>query len=163
MYASLTLSYAPEYNLCMKTNLDIVREACVKANPQIMEMAFGCEVQGIGALGGFMKWRYAGKLSASGMEAWSLISQTGSKENAEKVIGNDELKYEILGRPIRLADVIHTIMCNHESDNIRLFSDIGEVEFDDGLRKKTAKWNLLKDDLRNQSEPTLSFLVGLLK
>lgn len=105
----------------------------------------------------------------------TVISTDGEKvanlnKNREEIFLGEH-KYEILGRPIRLADVLLAI------DNVKpsltdAFSDTfcgvrinGEFEmmsvgdsFSSGV-----KWNLREDNLDSQSEETITFLAELLK
>lgn len=65
------------------------------------------------------------------------------------------------GPRITLADVLRAIGSNHESDNVRLFLDIGEVEFDDPLRKISCKWNLALP-LDEQEPEVIEFISKVL-
>lgn len=143
--------------------INLIREKCIVANRDITKLEFGCEVVAESSLVKNSYWHAVLIAPNMGIGHWTCRAWQDAFPNIEKLQTFKEKNFkQILGRPIRLADVIHTIMCNHETDNINLFADIGEIEFDDIWRKKTAKWNLLKDDLRLQSEETRSFLAGLL-
>lgn len=67
--------------------------------------------------------------------------------------------FEILGRPIRLADVLHMIQMYGVPAGLGYWNVIADITG----KSPFLSWNFLKDDLREQSEETLSFLAELLK
>lgn len=74
----------------------------------------------------------------------------------------------VIGRPIRLADVLLALQANNISLDLRSFEDKAEGLM--GIEKgvlymrhgNSAKWNLKEDELSKQSEETINFLKGLL-
>jgi len=70
---------------------------------------------------------------------------------------DSDIVTEILGRPIRLSDVLAAMPLGQHfhlktlGNQLRMFSD-GNLEW----------WNLLNDDLSLQSEACINFLHGLL-
>ncbi len=136
-------------------NLDIIRRACIEANPEIMELEFGC------------------KLTVNWMENdndpkyhQTLYWPEDMRPNGENSVIWDNMTgdiVEILGRTIRLADVLLALPAGLYISSGGLF-----VESSHGLDGSTAldskeSWDLRHDDLSAQSPETLSFLAGLLE
>lgn len=73
---------------------------------------------------------------------------------------------EILGRPIRLADVLLAIdkkYINSSSNNhFRSKFEIINASYEDGSFKHDAYWNLRNDSLTEQSPETIEFISNLL-
>ena len=137
----------------MKTNLEIIREACIKANPEIMALEFGCEIkdffEGTGVVIGIQK--YSNESDCYDVAYYKI---------PEPIIDRSpkNLNWKILGRPIRLADVLLSITTNrHGAKRGQFISDDINWEHDE-----VYFWNLKQDDLRHQSEETLEFLASLL-
>lgn len=141
----------------MNTNLEIIRAATIAASPEIMELKFGCTVlhnDGEALL--VVRWNTSNDSldtvtigTASPFESYNLYPS----------------EYTVLGRPIRLADVLMAIKQEH-----RIFAvdDNGDIiSLDIAGRVITypalANWNLRLDDLTQQSPETLQFLSDLLK
>lgn len=141
-------------------NIEIIRKACIKANPDILKLKFGCEVE-------------LNKESKSErMTVVKLLDKTGEyvvtyQDGTQGLNQPDELK--IIGRPIRLADVL--VAMNADRENIwgyYLGSDgylCESIEGDFGteLESTPCRWNLKNDDLALQPDETLEFLVNILK
>ena len=145
-------------NIRMKEKLQQIREACIKANPEIVELKFGCEVEHIP----FQREIYIGhtekeivfkKFSASHPYVFST-------HNTKDLI--DDMK--IIGRPIRLADVIFAVLSLGERiGGQEEYDDVMQVLFYVTNKSEERKWNLLKDDLNLQDEPCIDFLHNILK
>lgn len=129
-----------------QSNLEAVRQAIIKAVPSIMELKFGCEVNIGGTKSTFVKWdkrlEYGGYFH--------------TKEDL--TMYPDDLIQIILGRPIRLADVLYANQqrCSVEDpemDDFALFD-----------RQETiiGDWNLLEDNLSKQSEECIAYLASIL-
>lgn len=118
-----------------------IREAVIKANPSILDLELGCEYESC-LDGAKMKW----------------IDDQTSRD-----IG------KIIGRPIRLADVLLAInqvlgINNVAIEEYGVFMQTdnegwGEIHDND----KRVKWILKDDNLENQSEDCINFLYQLLK
>jgi hypothetical protein len=151
--------------------LETVRKACIAANPSIMEIGFGCEVQFILEKIGIEKWIVGIELLNDNV---LLIRQErfNNTLTISKKALLDEQNYNqtILGRPIRLADVLLAIRINDKP-----ITEVWTVDMWGGFKlihndiksarieNTQVKWNLLKDDLTLQSPETISFLYQLLK
>jgi len=125
--------------------IEAIQAKCIEANPEIVELKFGCEViietRGIKLI--CVVWRVVNALDGNGVESIKLL------HTEQSVIDWDRRAMEIIGRSIRLADVL--LATQKEQ---RLFLDNSSVY--------RGYWNLHKDDLTQQSEETIDFIVGLL-
>lgn len=151
----------------MPNNLTEVREAIIKANPDIMKLEFGCRLLD-------ETHQSFGKADP----ITCLIADEWTKEEDEKpwidhfrehsnryTIAEIRKRFRILGRPIRLSDVLVAIqkvpycafLSVHLSDDRRKKSKIELLS-----RGRQAWWNLLKDDLSLQPEETINFLHSIL-
>lgn len=145
-----------------KRNLQLVREACIKANPEIVELQQGCFVKDFlrGTLEMLAKYEIAGETP--------VYDYVFRGEDEVSVARSPRGNWDILGRPIRLADVLLVIGNKYSIQGSGHFmwyggqvdEGIGWNEvWGDGQRRV---WNLHRDDLTEQSDETLSFLAGLL-
>jgi len=132
------------------TDAEIITKACIVANPEIVELKFGCAVM--------VSDKYGERLDIIG--SFKPIEEMGELAN-KKII-------ETIGRPIRLADVLLAIgkSYDHRARGYRVRMN-GEAEFEVmGKAIDTPQgwfgWNL-KETLENQSEPTKKFVAELLK
>lgn len=130
----------------MEDNIKKIREACIAANPSIKDLVFGCEVKT--PYGNITKlvWETRGK------SIW--LTEEDSRYNLEDL--------EIIGRPIRLADVLLAIQKKQHKNITYLVSTFGifmDSHFNFSMKHQ---WNLLKDDLTLQSPETISFILELL-
>lgn len=154
----------------------IVREACIKANPKLMEMSFGCEVRMKTAeelgipdyIGKFVKFGRAAKYTS--FEVWFDGSESGSQK--PYTVNVQEKDVEILGHEPTLADVL---LAMHDSEKCHdgyysMGIDGGwykvEYTYPDGNHceiKHTgigSSWNLSLP-FSQQSQATMVFLAGL--
>lgn len=109
-------------------HIEKIRKACIEANPEIMELNFGCELE----------------------------------------------EFEILGRPIKLSDVLLAIKETYGNTMGFFLNQYGmfyhmleEIKYPDSmnpvvLKYKELGWNLREDDLTKQSPECLQFLADLL-
>ena len=131
-----------------------IREACIKANPEIVKLKFGCLI--------------TFKTPFSDTGVYQVLEQTDESiscvtiENGEYRMSHfnkdniPKYDFEIIGRPIRLSDVLLAI-----PRSIRERLKIEHSAF--GIYVKGHElWNLLKDNLEDQSDETISFIHSLL-
>jgi hypothetical protein len=144
-------------------NLKTVRDACIRANPQILELGFGCEI-----IGPFGKAIVLAKAKEHIEGAQKFVGQRYSvlRGRTSSFYARVAIK-EILGRKIGLADVLLAIDYHSNTHNIDVpkFFDVKEDMPNQALflvGKIVYAWNLPKDDLNLQSEPTVQFLADLL-
>jgi len=128
--------------------IEEIRKVCIKANPEILELKFGCRI------GNERKYRleYVGFNNRQHCLAlW--------KDGEQSLLFVDNVKQEeILGRPITLADVLLTIAFGKTVGFIR--TDTGLIEIDQNPSELLSLWNL-KENLENQSEETIEWLYKL--
>ena len=131
--------------------IQFIRERCIEANPSIKKLEFGCEVEwkGAGASKGiFIKDKRDD--SKSYLFYGSDRVETFDKEQCKEHVS-------IIGRPIRLADMLLAF----KSENILAQVDTkGQINFQPF--KGDTSWNLLKDNLQDQSPETIDFIYSLL-
>ena len=152
------------------TDLEIIRKACVKANPSIMDLVFGCEIKldnkknavlyyekGGSSFDGENTEYYEGALCLYSEEGEFLTYGDESEYKMPKI--ND---IEILGRPIRLADVLLAV--GFKTKKMNYFHSVDkEDHLCLGNWVDTVRWNLRKDSLTDQSPETINFLAEILK
>jgi hypothetical protein len=135
-----------------------IRAACIAANPEIVQLKFGCRV------------RYQG-------ENWNVARLTGAAQigvllahpDGEEVTRFEDTRtstrekfgFEIIGRPITLADVLLPI--GDRQGRLRVDSSgwFEAMDNTDNQFIRTAHWNL-RVSLEDQSEGTIEFIAALL-
>jgi hypothetical protein len=122
--------------------LNFIREKCIAANPEIVELKFGCVIR-------TKKYRWE---STEEIVTAVYPDEIDEVELAfrEKHIKHEDIT-EVLGRPIRLADVCWAMFTQ---------KSLGPGEYAD---LAVIYWNLRADDLEKQSEETINFLYELLQ
>lgn len=117
--------------------------------PSIMELKFGCE----------MRKHESKYVVLDSKNNWIHLFNVTFGSTVFGPIRKDE--YEILGRPIRLADVLLAIGLK---DKIVIGGDgiIGTIAAFGPIIIVKAKWNLKDDSLDNQSPECKDFLINLL-
>jgi len=154
------------------TNLEIIRQACIKANPEINELKFGCElidknnqkahIHGTDLVfasnGDFEFYFISYDETVDKIMLWDGENGIYEKEHYQK---DYEVDFEVLGRPIRLSDVLLAIYKkdNANKTNVYLESD-GQFVINGNFA--TKYWDLKNDNLELQSENTIKFLANLL-
>lgn len=145
----------------IEQNIKKIREACIEANPDIVALKFGCEVK----IGGGFK-RLVWQILFNDDEDCDRISHvlTESDRIGMVQISPVESLEEIIGRPIRLADVLTAI---RESGNgLWGVTDDGVfIQVDENLNIyeiRKESWPLSNDNLNEVSDETASFIANLL-
>lgn len=139
-------------------NIDKLKAVIQKANPEIMELKFGCEVRFTNYAEVFV---YVRKIKND----WHQIIKPYGGKISEVPDLNDIV---ILGRPIRLADVLLAMNVQGLSMAIQDFGCWMREELDEHgesvewTEKRKANWNLSDDNLDNQSDECKEFLTKLL-
>lgn len=164
-----------------------------EANPEIMELKFGCEIE-------LIDTEYGSELFNAVVIAknWSGFFYIPFENWSKNPLGSDKYHFhdepeqrefqqlKILGRPIRLADVLLALQkmdtkprdfgkkigyCDFEEFKLDEMGDFRITYKQQGCRCSYdcadrhllfATWNLKDDNLDNQSEETINFLKGLL-
>lgn len=152
-----------------------IRQACIKANPEIVELKFGCRYKRVE-----YKLKISGEPEVLREKEYTIFDTNytfdGEKfhidgfvftedkgrtypELGDRMFGatalkdHDNIKFEIIGRPIRLADVLVARGLEH------FHNDDKTNELIYGYRHS---WNLLRDSLDEQSDECIEFIHGLL-
>jgi hypothetical protein len=148
------------------TNLEIIREACVKENPDILSLKSGCKLQ-------ITESRFASSQhllsTIEGLDyEYEIITECSDPDVFLVLtrIGTQHFKWrdidrfcKVLGRPIHLADVL---LAARESKEESLAVD-ADGKFWGNRGYLGVTYDLREDDLTKQSEETLAFLASLLK
>lgn len=159
--------------------IEFIRQKCIEVNPEIVELKFGC----------FINDKYTMLLRCGGdfgNEIMQIVdTRTGEAggyfasyiddgngdsrlETVEDWIKNGEI--EIIGRDIRLADVLLAISHSeknwHQEDFGCVSADLAEKSTSVELstnEKGYAFWNLRQDNLNDQDDPTIKLIYDILK
>lgn len=144
-----------KFGLTHEARIHLIREKSIAANPEIVEEKLGCRI-----------WQ-DGKVYVLAIP----VEEQGEIEPMGKDSEGEDIWYmpgtRVLGRPIRLADVL-LVIGSRGVDAMPdvLVSDTGLIvthNADRKLNNKGLHWNLRADDLEKQSEETINFLYELLK
>lgn len=139
------------------TKLEELKKVIQTANPEIMELKFGCAVSGQGIDRGLVIDR---------TEPGTVVRVEVGNYKVEEIVKADWLHtMKILGRPIRLADVLlayHKKFLPKEDLMLKAVVDHVLNKIHKDMWSIVANWNLLDDNLDHQSEQTINFLWGLL-
>lgn len=153
----------------MNQNLKKIREACIKANPEIVNKDFGCRFKIISKDG----FHFA-HLNKFGTDiffydgTYKLLCQQGWISMDEYV--NNQSKWEIIGREIGIADVLLAIGNSEKWEQgwfvtyTGKFAKIEEIGGGDKFANvflNRPPWNLLKP-LEGQTEEVWEFIANLL-
>lgn len=149
-----------------------LKEVIIKANPEIKELKFGCRIENVKVYSDIttrMEGYPDGIIIKDLRDPDHLYLSVDSGDQQEYLIRADEkCEFEIIGRDIRLADVL--LAMNADKENIwGYYLDLNgklveeyEYEFGMELNPTNFQWNLKDDNLDNQSEETKEFLYELL-
>lgn len=153
--------------------IQIVREACIAANPEILELKFGCEIKLDGQPYKVLYYDQDGKsFDGENIEFYGKTLELYSPEGEVSKYSDEEEdlimpktdEIEILGRPIHLADIL--VACDKANRNIYVHRTGIIIDFDiirtlQDKRESGAEWNLRADSLTKQTTETLLFLAEL--
>ena len=158
--------------------IEEIRKKCIEANEDIVALKFGCEVN--------TNFLYKGSPAPFNPEGKNMRMEIKNRrivfikqQNATTKIGMDfyvlfddgdhieqysergELEdIKIIGRPIRLSDILATLP-KYASRGI-LRDSVNKVEIHEDASEIIWFWNLKKDNLEHQSKETIKFLHNLL-
>lgn len=145
--------------------IQAIREACIAVNPEIVELKFGCEVSFIN-----MIWFFAGY----GREDKGLtyMLTDGIVKNGKQsytTASSSDKDFKILGRPIRLSDVLLAIgkksgyYSIDSTGRFQVWKDVGLRWCKTADKKFAIAWNPLRDSLEDQEESTINFIHELIQ
>lgn len=158
LLAMVTLKKITNRNMTHRQALEAVRGKVIAANGDIMKLQFGCEL-----LRGSKPNRHYKVIEDIGFagnenKVWINSVPFGSMPlELDKDLIQNGGEFEILGRPIRLADVLLAIP-KRKIDSMGGF-DISAFSI---YLNRTEIWFLPKNDLSLQSEETVRFLGEVL-
>lgn len=135
--------------------LQEIKEACIAANPEIMELAEGTRVN--------IWWIDRPQDRSNDPDEINVLvfeDRNGWRDNGiydgeyrSCIEDNTTGYYKILGRPIRLADIVFVYSKNGWNST---------EEWSKALMQLINEYNLLKDDLSLQDPATISFIHSLI-
>lgn len=141
----------------MENEIKFIREVCIKANPEIVELKFGCQL--------FIQNYYISVTFIVDKSGWVVTEKTqypleylGSSGGENLINFGKEHIQEIIGRSIRISDVLLAI---GEANKPMTVNVLGYMK--EWTHQKDATWDLKQDDLSLQSKETIEFLYELLK
>jgi hypothetical protein len=145
--------------------IEYIREKAIEANPDIKKLEFGCEV----------KYRNQEETYRFIMEnplvCMQCVCTTGvhieglSDKSPQSFCKHRfEEWFEIIGRPIRLADVLLALKESEHRTEVGLNFNLdgAYLYYDDFENASGSKYNLKQDDLTLQPPETIDFLYSLL-
>lgn len=141
-------------------NYEKLKKVIQEAVPEIMELKMGCKV----------KDNYGNELSYCGKRKdGSREFQVMSDGNFISEIEENDFNGKILGRPIRLADVLVAIGSSKVKEIIMVdlegeFNDFGDYCAFCAIShgEEMPKWNFTDNNLDHQSNECKEFLIKLL-
>lgn len=134
--------------------IELIKQKCVEANQSIMDLVFGCEIKRKGAT---KRELFVGDFA----DTMSIvrIDDNGAYLPFEVPKPPMSQEFEIIGRDIRLADVFNALgnkvynILDDEPQNYPMTN----------LDAIVSGYNLLKDNLNDQSDECVEFIYNLLK
>ena len=140
--------------------IEYIRQKCIEVNPVITELKFGCELKRPSSARHYKVIEDLG-WSANTEKVWINSVPFGSMEvpieiEKKQIIDNNGDEWKVIGRPIRLADVLLAI---GEANHGTAATSWGA----NSIRLRILDlWNLHKDDVSLQDDPSIDFLHELL-
>lgn len=147
------------------SKLQAIREAVIKAVPEILELKFGCEIFREGAQKKeFICGMFSDKV------ALVRVDELGTWMPFEIPMPPASQEWIVIGRPIRLADVMIAwakrradLVASPSFQKEGLCCLVPAPGCECPIAPGYTYWNLRKDSLEDQSEETIEFLYKLLK
>jgi hypothetical protein len=156
--------------LTPSAQLDAVRAAVIKANPDILKPHRGARIRrNRDGKEGFIVTDFftVDFCTCCYLMYDNEAGYTHMAQYAEFTLPEGhqhyDMKLDVLGRPIRLADVLLAWEKNGISKSVDQSGKMVDVKFDgEHQRTELAWWNLRQDSLDQQSPETILFLASLL-
>ncbi len=123
-----------------------VRAKIIEANPDLLKLSFGCEVEKEGEVYKLAMVKVKGMFEKTLEDYWSCVDKKEQPVALQK-----NIRTKIIGHPITLADVL--IVFKEQK--------FSQVEWEVNYWKMLRLWNL-KETYDNQSEDCISFLHMIL-
>lgn len=132
----------------MKEQIEFIRQKAIEANPDIKKLKFGCVVENKGK-------KYL--IFREYMDGYFLATDGKHSELHVSKLNNQHTETEILGRDIRLADIIQALMLTKKWLGASLENQCRDYF------NILIQYNLRQDRLEDQSPETIEFIYNLLK
>jgi len=156
----------------MNKKYEQLKKVIQKAVPEIMELKMGCEVD-VGWTTEPRQPHYVTVLRQLRSNTYAIcnhLRNTDYRNEVKQIIeykDNFDIRrapleeiFEILGRPIRLADVLYAIEQEYEDDENGITRATGDIP---EIRGILGYWQFSRDNnLDNQSDECKEFLIKLL-
>jgi|SRR5690348_11871413 len=145
-----------------------IREKCIEANPEIVELKFGCLIRSKAGTEHFIVSGPIDKYPYQEGDFWTTRGITDEGRHQGYILNRKDIS-EIIGHPVRLADVLLAIGSGVSGTSVDATGqfmrwNIPEKKDWDGYwAYQDADWNLRDDDLEKQSPETVEFLYSLLQ
>lgn len=139
----------------MEKKIEEIRKACISRNPSILDLEFGCEVT----------IKKAGLCIVTNKPILNEASffarmKLGAEGNTPFATYTDDIT-SIIGRPIRLSDVLLALKYN--IFHIQKYPNYARLSYTTKTHVGGFDWNLAQDDLTKQSPETLNFIFEVIK
>jgi hypothetical protein len=146
----------------MQSKLETIRKACIEANPEIVELKFGCEVK-VRIDDEEYEYTKIQYLNAYDLGIW--VNGEDVFTGAIRLMQNEDYNYiEIIGRPILPQDIACILPPNwmlkgHRDGRIEFIdmTDFGNKNF----KNKYIIWT--GRTLNDQTDETIDFIYNLIK
>lgn len=140
-----------------------IRKACIAVNPSILDLEKGCKIYNKNLEQTFVT-SYATDIGEEGcINGYYDTERKNGTWIWTRYLGDN---FEIIGRDIRLADVIYAINKYKSSVGYAVDSCGDFMRSEDIYRNhwvdELVNWNLLKDSLDDQTPKTIDFIYSLL-
>jgi hypothetical protein len=138
----------------MPEKLAGIRVACIEANPEIVELKFGCRFH-------FTEEYDNYEMGSRDVEDIAIgVNRDGDFLHIVGIANEYDFDHysevQSLGRQIRLADVLNAMWLGEFDNNPTLRAEQEKVH------QLAIMWNLCKDDLTQQSPETIDFIHSLI-
>lgn len=149
----------------MTNQLAEIKEACIKANEEILWPVFGCCIRNRAGT----VFTISGQINGKPY----IIDHNTGYGHVSIIELTDDISYEILGRKIGIADILLAIEKNTKPPAMYQITDNGIFTYRES-KEITAtvlnsrflstgiSYNLLDDNIDHQSQPTIAFIHSVL-
>ena len=150
--------------------IQFITERCIKANPDIKKLEFGCKIV-INTPERYAEYKESDDEKTTATVLFYQEVSNFDENDVHFMVWLDEWNetfdasildetdIKIIGRPIRLADVLLAIQQEGWSDQNPMWSEETTLK---KKKKLCKKWTLKKDNLQDQSPETIDFIYSLL-
>lgn len=162
--------------MATQEKINKIRNECIKANPEIVGLKFGCKIIYVN-LSNVKTDKEDCDIDYDELN-WNKEDECEHIIINDDVISNDKIPVihrlgifdakvvtEIIGRDIRLADVLYMLSTLHSHMDV-VVGTSGRFYYDEGvlgLNIRDCGWNLLDDNLEHQSPECIDFIYNLIE